>query len=1848
MAAAAEQPLEQRMEAFLHSLFRPSLVKSFYNTSIRAVIHHSANESENETIEIENVYPFFTIYDIKLLIFKMKNFDPNYMPSRVFMSYIKGKGRMGRYVPIDYRLFIGENIFSTKNPFDMSTIDSRFVDSAGERRILKIEDRKRVLVEDLIKNEDPIHIFTYNDMLRTVPGEQPVSEKVWNGTLYPFFPSLSATHDGSEYIDTFRRYVAVLDLKIGECDRFEDFLRRGYPLQMPTFSGLRFLQLRWSKMHSIQGVDSIFYNVDVNQRMPYMRLMSSDGRSISKFHLLENGDPDIQDVRTLKRWASETNPTPNRDFVMAKILVKEFSSNQPPLYSTLRLLDDGSADLNMAPPSGIRKLNPETDLDTFATSVSEAISNLTYLNSLPDIGNATFLFGILYEDKSFVINATKLRERMRFFRTFFQEITPISGERPLITFRYKAVSNFTKEGRVFTFLTQFMSRKKVKGDLQSDELMTALSDEFQIDSSEAEKYITDWYRQRGQVEGDDDTFILEEHPGIDIAVFAQHPFYPIHIYNINSVKNLQRILTLLSILFTIDYGDLGASASVKGGVTVGGAQVGVPGAIPPPPPVLEDEDEEEEEENLPPPVESPEEEEEEVPPPVESPEEEEEEVPPPVESPEEEEEEVPPPVESPEEEEEAAEEAAEEPSYLEDLAFEEEEEAAPPAAAAVTPILPKKISLFDLQRAKVKQGQKPTVQEVDEEVEKDKTKASYFLNKLKEADKELFDYSKGKKIKGYAEKCQATETIQPAVLSQGRYDFMISEYANDNVVFKLYPLESGATTAPKKPLFSEEPELITVLRIGSKPDRHNYYLCSRYFCTYDDMVVLIKDFQGTRLRREKRYPDGSVRKTKPANTCPFCEGKLIIHHSAPGMNETVIERVSKKKGKIPSHHTYVGFMSKTTHPSGYYLPCCFLKDHSIKITDPKYEKYRGLPPVPERRGEESAAAAAAAAADSDESEEEVDSDDEYASEDGNKCHKKTKRSVAVFDCILTLSRVTKKQIIDSLKLPLEFQETYREKVEDGKRVEALDEGPQIGLVPEPLNVFFQQQEQDFIRGVGMMKYKLKDNAKGFMRVGVENRKQFRSESFLAAIAPYLTLNNASQVKRLFLDKISPRIFMELNYGNLVIEFYKPTTTRRTDEAREALRLWCSRNLGVDLSSENEESMYRFYNSYINFRAFLLNGATTKEYRQFALLLAQSNLLRGADRPGITLIVLDILSDGSVKIRCPPYGYNYDLMELNDVGFVMHHYSGIWEPLFYVDTEDTGTKGVEPSTLLFQKGLERNWPEIVKQRVLEFKSQCNAIGRAAYTSQSKISSLNIPTTSELKKLKRNPALSFYGVIRDSYNHIGAFIFSEKDSDALFAVPAVDDGALQIEGALIMDWDDFQPAPANTYFTFYEKHILPQFKRYPDLKPKRMVQSRGKQQIVAVQLTNNLYMPAAPPESEEVAADIPWVVMDEMEWKINADIVYDMRKIGSSDLTVLSLKNFQEIYEHLRITFANWLNSAEGSAAVRKPMETILFRRDLPLFEKRKRLSILLSSTVLSWLTDAGYQTPSTPILLRVDCRIQSMDACSGRCSWVASDKTCRIHTPANMQVGEATVSASKVLLERLVEEILRFAEKRRQLFVNDIRRLSVLTGPLVFRNQTIIPENTSSWYELLRQDWSRKEMEVPLFLEEKSRAPQPAAAVSPAAADVNTISEQLFDFFRADSKAEGLIYLYLDLQRILAFLEVDPAALPLDPAAQSFTRDQIHNLAFLSKKVVIHIDELQLPITLMGNKPFMKGVPPVVVIIITKKGPALLVRQPNEAIFLKEDLPGVLEDAFSTFPIAVKMKAAAAAAPGQARAGAGGP
>lgn len=1842
---------------FIREIFYPSTLGSFRDSMPSGeltVMLHTAPGAEPKELILKNMFPFMTLQDVKIALFIELKKEHSALPEFVYLC-IKGTqpGKTfmgGKTAPVDYTWNVpsftgGDTRFYNTSAFELAggskPVDSRFVESSGDRKLIGIVTRERITIEDAffklgIANGIPeFHAYLYKDLLAAIPGSKPPSEKDWNGRLYPFFPFLSVSNaePTAEHIAKAKRMSIAFSRRQQFLMRLQSLLDENIPLIPITLAGVKFLRLTWSKKKGIPGIEAMFYEAPVNERRPFMRLMPVEGSGISKVFLADGKTPDIQDPKMLISWSQERNPTPEQDFAFAKILVRKGLMNLAPIYATVRLFNDGSADCIVEPPKSVKKLEPRTDLPSFGENLIEGLKDLPYINTLPDIGNAMLVLGVRMKKESPQITTRILRERLPVFTSFFQEIAALPGERPQIMLRFKLVSNFASEDRIQTFITQVINRKVLRGEGLIANLVELVADEFQIDIVEARKQVAIKLQAQGDVtlvNPETKDYMLQNNPGIDVAIFAQHPFYTFHLYRVDSLENLQRVITALSLMISADMGDLVVSAkAVK--------ELRVADGLPP--------------------VEAP-----------EAPEAAEE------------------PVKKAAEAEEADEEAAEADEEAENIGSADEvpdwgdldyfqdqqqemtlEEAhaaeamagqqgtpypetggegspAPVEGAAAAPAeeLKQTIAAALVTPKEDLQDVKPV--EIGDDNDDDEREpatgetgiANFFLNKLKEADRRLFDYTKKHpSLKRYVSKCQPTYGRQPAVLSEAQFQQMQEEYADDPIYFQIFPLESGEE---EKPPGVVEKDYVSVLRYGTTPQNQNYYICCRYFCTKDEIMIRDVDLESTEMRRPKGAP-------KRPGECPFCKGKIIGLRRAPKPGETILQR--EVKPKTDQRHLFIRFLKSTPHPEGFYLPCCFLDEAPIKITDPAFEKMKSWGSAPKVATTKMVGRVAAAALE----EEEEEAIERRAAEGP----RETDAGLPIFDYYVMLAGVTRKYIIGAEKLPLEVSTLV------GKgQGEA-----QVGLLPQALDTYFEQDPTQLVSRT-FNPQKIKDGGTGFLRVAVENRVRFQNDSFLAAIAPFYALNSAEQMKTLLKERITPRIFLSLNYGNLALEFYDPANPIVDRPTPEELSEWATEELDVDLHEENKEALMRAFMSHTTFQAWLKSTETKKEFRHFSLVLSQSNLIRRGVGPGTTFIVLDILKSGKISVRCPPFGYNAEIMSGNNIAFLLHHWSGIWEPIFYVDNRPVEQRGIDIFTLTFQISNSPRWPPIIRKRLQEYMAQCSSGGRAAYTSQSKMNSAAmIPSSIAIRILRRDKRISLEGVVRDAYNHLGALLFRDKayPSQGYIPFPVVDDGELITKPKLFMDWDDpeFKRAPVDHVLHFYKSFIEARFSLYPGYSPIRIVKGRHSGIIEAIQLRNGLYVPAGPP-SPEAAANInnmPSVVVDEMEWSLNHEISLEDKGteiLGEKER--MKLIDFHEIFEHLRITFSNWLAAKEDGGKFRNIMEEIIFSRKLPLYEKRKRLEILLNHEVEDWITtdftEEDKKKSHETSLLRVDCRIRGQEACGGKCVWRKNkdEGKCLLHVPKQTELGESDtpVSAPRVLLLRLIEELLRYGERRRQLMDQDVSRLVNLEKPVIIDGkdgkQIIYPEKSAAWYELLRLEWATKKDEKPQFYEEMSKE----AGEAPPLAKQDEESELppslqliLNGGPEPDPKTGALRLFRAPFETLLIPLGLTPAQLSITADTTALTDEMIRGIVQGKTKPVVQIDLQSDPPVVIAKRPVRVSSPGVPIFVITAEGPALLLRSPEDPQFLREeDMPkGLLEYVKGAKRIIGGLKAPAVPAPAPA-------
>jgi hypothetical protein len=1687
-------PLEQNLKEFFQEV--PAVFSTFQqgiqSEKIRFV-YFQTGASKGEEIPID-YFPFQTIFDLraKLSIALSKKLGTTLDPNQISLLV---PNREGTYVSLS-------NIFRIKskeeskvndeiklnNPFVQAASkpsEQFIIPASGEPRAVENNDLSRMLIEDVIYNRfgtlTEVHVFTSPDVIASIPSAVPVpySTSQWIGKLYPYFDRLSVNEQATggvsesqrEFSKNYAKYILYSDKLLAEYDRVlgtysklsERVDLEKYRLH---FLGVKYLKLRWKKPDVAKDVELLFYELPVTKVVPFMRIISPDKEPITKVLIKPfsiQKIPDIEPAKLFLDWATEESATPEADFLYAKTLYHEKADDEPMnMYGTMRFTADRTAAYILVPPKQKRYLESRRHLNKFPELLAKALEKTPYATMVPDVHKMSVICGIRLHIKDKPLTLERLRARVEALSYFFQEIKPLPGSNALITLRYKPISNFQTDDRIHQFIKQVEERFGLTGsDENIKEMARYLMREFGITFQDAISRIQNFYTNKIDlvpIDTDAKDFIAKYNYGIDIVVKASHPLYTFDIYGLESESTFRRLLTSLSLLFgtrskewiqaqkiylafdrattaevkkpttTIEEDEAAAWRAMMG--DAGDEDTSIGDAAP----QEEEEDftfefvneqevkEENERGGLPLPADT-----------VTA------------------EQQFPREVKEKEKEKEEV--------YEENTETEGELEVAEGTKKSL----------------KAQESKKKSTKKDDNPL------AEYFLKRLKQADETLFVF-KTDTGKDYSGLCQANVMKQPLVMSESQFELLISKQGKQRFVRYGINPETGQPFQDQPPVSGE---YITVMAYGSSPANIKYYLCPQYFCYKDELVLFKEDLES--LRDKKGNP-------KPKNTCPFCGGTVIAksHRKNPGfvklgdkmVEETIFDRWEFRTPNDQIHDE-VGFLRKKAelHPSKkFWIPCCFI-----------------APPTTKKRGEDIQPTGKAYTA--------------Y-----EHLFKQTKKPEAA---------PIKTQPFISYKIVLDKPETRYIQGSTKFPLNAFSaEGPQIGLLFPKLDEYFQQNPNNMVAR-DFTKSKLQPNGEGFLRLGVQNGRQYLNDSFFSVLAPYLNETSIDGVKQRLIQEIvrKPKVFLNLNYGNLMIEFYNadipiPETTtvirgKETVVEPFSLETWARENLQMNYTDTNKLYIQRIFKSLINFEGYIESPDRLKEYRHFAHFL--SSPLPITQNRGILFLIIDYNADETMTVRCPPFGYDEEKHRICDYGILIHHYSGYWEPIFYVaNRASTSTStAFSRSDLLFQaidetsRDPQHAWPPILRKRINEFRMNCvSSLKTSLFTVRSAINPASmIPITAAIDILTGSSlgtTAIFNGVIKDIYNHTVGITIQTYDQQKYIALPVVDDGKITyFNMQLYLDWDQFEPAPADRVFAFYQDVVATKLPAFEGYRVKyKVVSVNDNNLIMALQLANGIFIPTNPTEQSKLPMIEARRINDykefisSMEYSINKSVFFAEEKgiKGREQLITLQQNDLEEIYQHLRYMFGNWITSRDETVRAPSDVSTKIIdtvsRRDLPLFEKRQRLYLTIGNIVENWLYQDDYKIKPVESLLRIDCRIQDEDTCSGRCKWKTAEELgqttgqCYLHAPEKGLVGGTIVNALKLFTFRLIDELLRFPEKRKQLLETGVPGLIHLTDAVTLKdNQYIVPEHTLAWDDLWRMDWAPKEKEEARYYEEMSVQPE---------------------------------------------------------------------------------------------------------------------------------------------------------------------
>ena len=1651
------------MESEIDHILHPKVLHSLHQRipPVHCIIWKGGNRYDTVVLDRRTdtqIYPFDTIDTIKRMLCYHFRQDSAFIPRFLFVGVSQENPESKEnptedttYLPIDYLWYPpGSNDptqpYYLKHPLKaLREGDDRFVTRQGSFTSPNYDNRGRTMIEDVFLKPSggklPVfHVFPLSTLLQTYQESQEIAEENWNRRFAAYYPDISrsgpyqATDADRTFAEKVHYFISHRETSV---NRINEYLEEEIQLPEMTLTGVRQLLLSWPKpVEGFEGCASLFYQLPVTKERPYLRLFPADGTAITKLHV--EGVlpiPSLDDPQLLEVWSKEVNPT-NSDYCSIKYVNRPSMGDTQSIYGTIRVLNDGTINLLLQPPINVRYLHPSYDFRNFTTIMENVFRGLPQSFNDCKLQEIAAIFALTTELTAKKFTTERLQQRLPFFKRFFTEITPLPDENPILSIRYKAVSQYATEDKILSFITQLATKKRLLRGVPLDASdLELIQEEFEISYEEARHTLEEWFKKESAFTlalPEEGEFMQNYNPGIDIHIYAQQSSYHFHVHRIDSYQNYQRVYSLLSLLF---YSDDDYFAGQENDP-------------------VEDEVEQEMEEN------SLSMEREEAPSAAVSA--------------------SSAPVNSavsmsmPIEMGQKKATVSALPSWLaQSLMADEEDEDIEEEPVAAQPAVSAPVSAPKLKRP----GVAPKVEEVAEEAPKLKRPGvaqvqaqaqaassrvvridpkGWLIKKLQQIDPTLFDYKTVDKKSQYSRLCQ--EERQPAGLTKAQYDAMKEIYAEDNVFWIEYPLEGKEDPRPPA-----NTEVITVMRYGSTVNNIRYYFCPKYFCIYDEIMVLEKDFEGTMGR------DG---KSKPPETCPFCRGTLITGKTmVPG--QTVLRSKNKTGSRPPRHQSNPDFLSTTTHPNKWELPCCFLKMRYIPLKDPAYERlklafqeeqYNHQPVMEEEEGDQR--------------------DILYQGE-------------------------------ETVEYGYLFQVLHDSYILESNKKD-LSPGT-FAMASPTFDRYFVQNSSESIAIRPSVKFELRSNAVGFLRIGVENPIY---ESLLGAIAPVLYQTTIKGVKELIESKIVPKMFLNANFGNLVLEFFDPTDASAMPSTSQQLMDWAQDKLKIPISSNNLYQMMRVYNSHTRFIRFIKNPRYFKDFpqpielRHIQPLLAEPGLFTIR---GIQLIILE--NNDPVTVKCPPFGISMDRHLKNDfvflsrtmltIGTTKNKYSYYELYLYTSNRPARGADAAVHETIVRWPYHTRGiWPEIVKQRIEEYTTQCQARHRSIDTSQQGIQPMAmVPLSMTLRQTPRPT-----GVIKDSYNHVVAVTYPiEEDSPYMVILPIVDDGIFTISALMdhtYLDWEDVKKAPLDQVVEFYQTQLLPFTSLYPGYDIEHMVRNAEDQQVVALQLRNGLYVPTAPPKS---AINLPTTSITMFEWDINKDIAgipstLDMDDwegvkeemetekgcgVDSELMRKSDYIEFEESYQQFRLMVSNWITGERGGAELRAKMEEIMFNRTLPEYEKRKRMFLLIGSILLKWFyADEEMWDKGPANFLRKDCNLITQErSCTGTCVWREEENKCLLHVHATTNLGSQEedknesreVNTPMLFTKRVIDELIRFPARRKQIMSQGkISKLSTILQPIRQGDQYIIPESSPTWTNLLQLEWLQQASEKPRYYEEMSR------------------------------------------------------------------------------------------------------------------------------------------------------------------------
>ena len=1541
----------------------------------------------SDTVTLSDVYPFISVTDLKRLLWIQMEGDPRWSPERVFLGV---RGPTGGIRPIEFKwpLSVSSNV-DLPDPVTQREPLATLVDEAGNKRPIAPTMIGSLILESALSPEimasgdGSIPIVEAISLATLAEGvtAEALTNAMFGGYFQLYFPWLTApgqildassTAVAAAMRDAYAAVVPYMEDRMGRIEIVQRALQKRVAGEAVTMQSM--VRLRWTlppPMSKPESLEKTFYALRATATIPFLRFFPAGGKSapLLKLALHSDGNPILNDAKAFAQYLNQPSPSTQAPVILARIPIQSRYVERGTAF-TLYMFEDGASDITLeVPQSGaIFAAAVASDAQRVLRDVMTSLGfPATAAPALRDV-HATYKWTHPDPRRAAPLSTARLQARVAALTPFLETVPLLPEEKATAVFQWRAVSNYESESAQFSYITQLVLRDSVADDAEtgaqailrfSGELQT----KFGITAAAAQAVIERWVERHGDA---------KHSTGASVAIYAAHPDYNIEIQGVDSAQELQRVLSVVSVLLGAPTAELSIQAPVPQVAAVAAAvevqEEAVNEAV-----VADGVPEEEEGGGM-----------------------------------------------------DMFEMDPAMAALMADLGYggaeEEVEGGEEEAAVALAPppiAVPVAAPMPDLDAA---------VAAVEDECrgtpwapgEKALTiPADYYMAKLKKLDVEMYGYKSTKtgRVKTYSKTCQRRDERQPNIMTLAEYA-RVKRCYEDRVRFVNLPpnkpedLPNFPAYNPKKKydddFFMRDPEsgkpMWSVYGYENKtrPGEFLYVMCSEFWCDRDNLPLLREEYEGTQGRGF----------TKPANTCPFCAGGLIKNMEKPAPGESVIQRLPKEAtGKI---HSYFGFITRTKHPKGWSLPCCdttprVLKKYLEQVYTKTIVYGRDLGAEDDEGGAETPDAAAG---------------DDFA-EPAPELELEAPPIIAGTQQVGDELRIDYRQKFGSMQTQYILGND-----------KALEAG-KIGLLPPILDAFFGQVGPRSLESRGIRPTFI-DGAYVFIRVGVDTRLRAQGLNLFAGLAPLLGFESAEQTQRFIMTQRMVRAFESANYGTLVQEF-AARSKLRDDEIAKSLQGWAS-EFGYQLD-QSRAHVVRLYKAWTAFLAYLADTKEPKQLRHLEHLLAQPGTITPR---GLLLVTLEQEGD-TIKVACPSFGIpTASIFGDVPVSFIWHdRRDESWEPIvLYNNTKNAvlyfGERTPELETL----------PKAMKVSLMkwlrDWRSSSLGCGRPAPPSHVWTPDRDTTALPRLTPL-RQKIRGFIPttLVRDRSNRLAGVLFSAgAGAGTKVFVPCLDDGALADQLPRVYEADMIPPTSIDTYMKFYTAPdgLVSQFS---GLRPVALLASMAdKTQIVGFLTEAGTMVPCQPQAiGTPGIPELPIQQLDAFPWERDALILRapDAPLIGSVALeesTASVEEQLAEAYQYLRLGFSRWLlRDAKGPAA-RRNIGTIL-KGALPLYEKRKRMDILLEPIIRGWIATEQTDARRSLSMLRVDCLALPQGECSGAgaCRW-AEERGCLIHAPVR---NTAVTDPVRIFTARLSDELLRYASKRRELLEDEVMTIRTPRG-----------------------------------------------------------------------------------------------------------------------------------------------------------------------------------------------------------------